>query len=202
MPSFRQLFLAGPDGVHEGLDLERRAYVARKRIEHEIADGDDTVYGRGGGDTIAGDAGEDQVFGGAGDDIVDGGADGDGVYGDDGNDTVRGGAGNDVGYGGVGSDFVDGEGGDDTVYGGSTIFNAAGNDTLGGDIVHGHLVGTRDADTLDFRYVQLKQDGTTSSGHCVSAVTELPDGRVRLDETWEWESLRGSGTSVVEELTG
>ncbi|MFJ4121268.1 hypothetical protein DLE01_39155 [Streptomyces sp. FT05W] len=72
----------------------------------------------------------------------------------------------------------------------------------GGDIVRGHLVGTRDADTLDFRYVQLKQDGTTSSGHCVSAVTELPDGRVRLDETWEWESLRGSGTSVVEELTG
>lgn len=72
----------------------------------------------------------------------------------------------------------------------------------GGDIVHGHLVGTRDADTLDFRYVQLKQDGTTSSGHCVSAVTELSDGRVRLDETWEWESLRGSGTSVVEELTG
>ncbi|MFF9686253.1 hypothetical protein [Streptomyces sp. NPDC014623] len=70
----------------------------------------------------------------------------------------------------------------------------------GGDVVRGHLVGTRDGDTLDFRYVQLKQDGTTSSGHCVSAVTELPDGRVRLDETWAWESQEGSGTSVVEEL--
>ncbi|MDF6021627.1 hypothetical protein [Streptomyces sp. JH34] len=72
----------------------------------------------------------------------------------------------------------------------------------GGDIVRGHLVGTRDGDTLDFRYVQLKQDGTTSSGHCVSTVTDLADGRVRLDETWEWESLRGSGTSVVEEVAG
>ena len=71
----------------------------------------------------------------------------------------------------------------------------------GGDVVRGHLVGTRQEDRLDFRYVQLKQDGTTSSGHCVSTVSELPDGRVRLAETWEWESQAGSGTSVVEQLT-
>ncbi|MYW66223.1 hypothetical protein GTY65_19510 [Streptomyces sp. SID8379] len=70
----------------------------------------------------------------------------------------------------------------------------------GGDVVQGHLVGTRSGDRLDFRYVQLKTDGTTSSGHCVSVVSELPDGRVRLDETWEWESQTGNGTSVVEEL--
>ncbi|CAN5207722.1 hypothetical protein BH20ACT3_BH20ACT3_18710 [soil metagenome] len=44
MPSFRQLFLAGPDGAYEGLDLERRAYVVRKRIEHEIGDADRRVY--------------------------------------------------------------------------------------------------------------------------------------------------------------
>jgi hypothetical protein len=53
----------------------------------------------------------------------------------------------------------------------------------GGDVVRGRLVGT------------------TSSGHCVSAVVELPDGRVRLEETWEWESRQGSGTSVVEQVT-
>ncbi|MFI6283605.1 hypothetical protein ACIBCM_02410 [Streptomyces sp. NPDC051018] len=69
----------------------------------------------------------------------------------------------------------------------------------GGDVVRGHLVGTRDGDRLDFRYVQLKTDGTTSSGHCVSTVVELPDGRVRLEESWEWESQPGRGTSVVEE---
>ncbi|MEV0693752.1 hypothetical protein [Streptomyces sp. NPDC050388] len=72
----------------------------------------------------------------------------------------------------------------------------------GGDVVRGYLVGTREGDRLDFRYVQLRQDGTTSSGHCVSTVVELPDGRVRLEETWEWESQQGSGTSVVEQLTG
>ncbi|GGW92702.1 hypothetical protein [Streptomyces chryseus] len=71
----------------------------------------------------------------------------------------------------------------------------------GGDVVRGHLVGTREGDALDFRYVQLKQDGTTSSGHCTSTVVGLPDGRVRLEETWAWESQEGSGTSAVEELS-
>ncbi|MEU3829525.1 hypothetical protein GT045_04040 [Streptomyces sp. SID486] len=71
----------------------------------------------------------------------------------------------------------------------------------GGDVVRGHLVGTRRADRVDFRYVQLRTDGTTASGHCVSAVVELPDGRLRLEETWEWESGPGSGTSVVEQVT-
>ena len=71
----------------------------------------------------------------------------------------------------------------------------------GGDVVRGHLVGTRSGDRLDFRYVQLGQDGTTAGGHCVSTVVELPDGRVRLEENWEWESRSGSGTSVVEQVT-
>ncbi|MGW4565960.1 hypothetical protein ACWEN3_27280 [Streptomyces sp. NPDC004561] len=71
----------------------------------------------------------------------------------------------------------------------------------GGDVVRGHLVGTRDGDRLDFRYVQLRTDGTTASGHCVSTVVALPDGRVRLEETWRWESAPGGGTSVVEEVT-
>ncbi|WP_215454676.1 hypothetical protein [Streptomyces sp. ATCC 21386] len=73
-------------------------------------------------------------------------------------------------------------------------------DYAGGDVVRGRLVGTRAGDRLDFRYVQLKTDGTTASGHCVSLVVELPDGRVRLEETWEWESRTGSGTSVVEQV--
>ncbi|ANJ07065.1 MULTISPECIES: hypothetical protein [Streptomyces] len=74
-------------------------------------------------------------------------------------------------------------------------------DYAGGDIVRGYLVGTRAGDRLDFRYVQLGTDGGTASGHCVSAVVELPDGRVRLEESWEWESRPGRGTSVVEQVT-
>lgn len=70
----------------------------------------------------------------------------------------------------------------------------------GGAVRTGHLVGTRDGNTLDFRYVQLNRSGETSTGHCVSVLSRLPDGRLRLDETWSWESRAGSGTSVVEEV--
>ncbi|MGN9910030.1 hypothetical protein ACTMTJ_21005 [Phytohabitans sp. LJ34] len=73
-------------------------------------------------------------------------------------------------------------------------------DYSGGAIRRGHLVGTRDGDRLDFRYVQLNTDGQTSTGHCVSAVSAIADGRLRLDETWQWESRPGSGTSAVVEL--
>lgn len=55
MPTFRQIFIASPKNAAEqlsGMDLERRAYVIRKRIEHELgsqgagegATGRETVY--------------------------------------------------------------------------------------------------------------------------------------------------------------
>lgn len=70
----------------------------------------------------------------------------------------------------------------------------------GGSVRRGHLVGTADGDRLDFRYAQLHTDGTTATGHCVSTVEHLPDGRLRLHETWRWESRDGHGTSTVEEI--
>ena len=45
----------------------------------------------------------------------------------------------------------------------------------GGAVRPGHLVGTREGDRLDCRYV-------------------------RLHETWRWESRPGEGTSVLREL--
>ena len=71
----------------------------------------------------------------------------------------------------------------------------------GGTIRRGFLVGTREGDSLDFRYVQLHEDGSTATGHCTTKLELLPDGRVRLNETWEWESRPGSGRSVAEELS-
>ena len=70
----------------------------------------------------------------------------------------------------------------------------------GGTIRSGFLIGTRTGDSLDFRYVQLHTDGTTASGHCVTELEVLPDGRIRLSESWEWESRLGSGRSVAEEV--
>jgi hypothetical protein len=70
----------------------------------------------------------------------------------------------------------------------------------GGAVRHGYLVGTRTGDTLDIRYVQLNADGETSGGHCATSIEVLPDGRLRLDEVWVWESKQGKGTSLVEEV--
>ena len=70
----------------------------------------------------------------------------------------------------------------------------------GGAIRLGFLVGTRDGDRLSFRYAQLRADGTTATGRCESEIETLPDGRVRLRETWRWESHEGAGTSVVDEV--
>lgn len=71
---------------------------------------------------------------------------------------------------------------------------------VGGRISRGYLVGTRDGDQLDFRYAQLNEDGQTATGHATATILTLPDGRLRLEERWQWESQEGSGTSAVEEM--
>ncbi len=45
-PSFRHLFLATAEGqpALSGIDLDRRCFIARKRIEHEVETGGDPVY--------------------------------------------------------------------------------------------------------------------------------------------------------------
>lgn len=87
-----------------------------------------------------------------------------------------------------------------------TVFRYAEDDGVvtatyeGGTIRRGFLVGTRSGDSLDFRYTQLHTDGSTATGHCVTQLELLADGRVRMNETWEWESRAGSGRSVAEEV--
>ena len=69
----------------------------------------------------------------------------------------------------------------------------------GGAVRLGFLVGTRQDDRLHFRYSQLNESGETSNGRCSTTISMLPDGRLRLDEDWEWESKPGAGTSAAEE---
>jgi len=71
----------------------------------------------------------------------------------------------------------------------------------GGAVRLGFLVGTRHrATTLDFRYAHVTADGDTATGHCTSRIELLADGRLRLHETWEWDSREGRGTSVLDEV--
>jgi RimJ/RimL family protein N-acetyltransferase len=69
----------------------------------------------------------------------------------------------------------------------------------GGDVALGHLTGRRDGERLEFRYSHVDIAGDTASGHCETRIEQLPDGRLRLHETWVWDSREGSGTSVLDE---
>lgn len=75
-------------------------------------------------------------------------------------------------------------------------------DYAGGVIRRGSLIGRRNGDRLDFRYVHLTVDGETASGRCRTEITILPDCRLRLEEAWAWESRAGEGTSTLDELPG
>ncbi len=70
----------------------------------------------------------------------------------------------------------------------------------GGSIIRGYLMGTRRGEKLHFRYAHLSTSKETSTGVCDSAVEILDDGRVRLHESWAWESRPETGNSIVEEL--
>lgn len=71
----------------------------------------------------------------------------------------------------------------------------------GGDILDGHLVGTFDGRRWDVRYAQINATHETATGHSVGAVEVLDDGRLRVEDEWEWESQSGRGASVLEEET-
>jgi len=89
-----------------------------------------------------------------------------------------------------------------------TIFHYKQEGTLltseysGGKIVKGHLLGIVDADgTIDMRYHQVNDQGELMTGTCQSKPEMLPDGRIRLHETWCWTSGDCSqGQSVIEEI--
>jgi hypothetical protein len=74
--------------------------------------------------------------------------------------------------------------------------------SAGGDVRRGSLTGLAAPDgTLTFAYTMVLSDGRTVAGRCESVPEVLPDGRIRLNETWErYGPDADSGTSAIEEL--
>ena len=72
----------------------------------------------------------------------------------------------------------------------------------GGGIRFGQLLAKVAPDgSLDMRYQHLNHRGELMTGTCHSVPEVLPDGRLRLHETWQWTSGDySSGESVVEEI--
>ena len=72
----------------------------------------------------------------------------------------------------------------------------------GGSILYGNLIAKVDENGgLDMRYQHLNISGELMTGKCQSVPELLPDGRIRLHETWQWTSGdQSAGQSVIEEV--
>ena len=72
----------------------------------------------------------------------------------------------------------------------------------GGRVLFGTLVASADAaGKLDMRYSHVNARGELMTGRCRSIPEVLPDGRLRLHESWQWTCGDfASGQSIVEEV--
>jgi len=72
----------------------------------------------------------------------------------------------------------------------------------GGEIEFGSLIGKVDAQgNIDMRYHHCNQAGELKTGICRSRPEILPNGKIRLHETWQWTcGERSKGTSILEEM--
>ncbi|MEO8770732.1 MAG: hypothetical protein ABI402_11620 [Ferruginibacter sp.] len=72
----------------------------------------------------------------------------------------------------------------------------------GGKIKHGHLIGIVDEQAaIEMRYLQINDKNELMTGTCNSRPEILPNGKIRLHESWQWTSGDCSeGNSIIEEL--
>ena len=71
----------------------------------------------------------------------------------------------------------------------------------GGKVVYGHLIGLVDENgIIEMRYHQVNEKGVLMTGICFSKPERLPNGKLRLHESWEWTSGdKSKGQSILEE---
>nr|WP_175476109.1 n-acetylglutamate synthase [Evansella caseinilytica] len=72
----------------------------------------------------------------------------------------------------------------------------------GGEIIQGTLIGlVREDGCLEFKYNHVNSKNEIRGGKCVSTPEILPDGRLRLYESWKWlDAEEAEGYSVLEEV--
>lgn len=72
----------------------------------------------------------------------------------------------------------------------------------GGKIIKGHLIGLVDDEgCISMRYHQVNDRNELMTGVCHSKPEILPNGKIRLHESWQWTSGdQSNGSSVIEEF--
>lgn len=70
----------------------------------------------------------------------------------------------------------------------------------GGAIIDGYLIGRLEGLGLTFRYVQADNAGNLDAGVSTGTLSQLPDGRLRLVEEFQWLTRTERGVNVFEEI--
>ncbi len=80
--------------------------------------------------------------------------------------------------------------------------NILSSEYSGGKIKKGHLIGLVDEEgRIEMRYHQVNSNNELMTGICQSVPELLPNGKIRLHETWQWASGDLSkGNSILEEI--
>ncbi len=97
---------------------------------------------------------------------------------------------------------ANGETSGDTLFHYKQVGNILTSAYAGGSIVQGHLIGLVDEEgNIEMRYHQVNKQGKLMTGICTSRPEKLPNGKIRLHESWEWTSGdKSKGTSIIEEI--
>ena len=72
----------------------------------------------------------------------------------------------------------------------------------GGVIQKGHLIGKVDeAGNISMPYHHINTQGKIQTGKCSSKPEVMPNGKIRLHESWQWTSGdMSAGESIIEEV--
>lgn len=99
------------------------------------------------------------------------------------------------------SNSKNGETSDATVFEYQQSGNILTSKYAGGKIKLGHLIGTvNEKGIIEMHYHQINDQGVIMTGFCKSTPEFLPNGKIRLHESWEWTSGdKSKGKSVLEE---
>jgi hypothetical protein len=72
----------------------------------------------------------------------------------------------------------------------------------GGVIAKGNIIGKVDENgNIEMRYQHININGEIQTGKCTSIPEVMPNGKIRLHESWQWTSGdMSSGKSIIEEI--
>lgn len=100
------------------------------------------------------------------------------------------------------SNTENGETSIETIFHYQQIDNILTAEYSGGKIKKGHLIGLVDKNgKINMSYHQINDQNELMTGICYSTSEVLPNGKIRLHESWQWTSHdQSKGKSIIEEI--